>query len=296
MLFVVTKMFLRKKRINGREYYYLVQSTRVGGKVKKRERYVGLQKPSKSEMKRVFWEFDSVKSFLQKKQKVLESITSKHAKDMKRMPQDYRDDFFKQFVTKFTYDTSKIEGSTLSYKDTALLLNEGIAPAHKPSRDIREAENHKKAYELVLGMLKKKIDLRMILDLHRQLKQGVSEDAGNLRAGQVRVGNLIPINHSMIKQELTLLISWLIKNQNIHPMEKAGLFHCSFERIHPFFDGNGRIGRLLLNMILMQTGYPPLNIQHKNRRRYYTALQRADNGNYLYMIKYLVYELEEMYL
>src|SRR3989338_5360914 len=135
MLFVVTKMFLRKKRINGREYYYLVQSTRVGGK----------------EKKRVFWEFDSVKSFLQKKQKVLESITSKHAKDMKRMPQDYRDDFFKQFVTKFTYDTSKIEGGTLSYKDTALLLNEGIAPAHKPSRDIREAENHKKAYELVLG-------------------------------------------------------------------------------------------------------------------------------------------------
>jgi len=167
MLFVVTKMFLRKKRINGREYYYLVQSARVGDKVKKRERYVGLQKPSKSEMKRVSWEFDSVKSFLQKKQKVLESITSKHAKDMKRMPQDYRDDFFKQFVTKFTYDTSKIEGSTLSYKDTALLLNEGIAPAHKPSRDIREAENHKKAYELILGMLKKKIDVHRMAEANR---------------------------------------------------------------------------------------------------------------------------------
>jgi Fic family protein len=97
----------------------------------------------------------------------------------------------------------------------------------------------------------------------------------------------------LIEQEIKNLISWNRKNQHLHPIERACVFHAIFERVHPFFDGNGRVGRLLLNFILMQVGYPPLIIQNKNRRRYYASLRKADAGNMLPLIKYAVAEMEE---
>jgi len=82
------------------------------------------------------------------------------------------------------------------------------------------------------------------------------------------------------------------KNKKLHSLELATIFHCDFERIHLFFDGNGRIGRLLLNFILLKNNFPIIIIQNKNKRRYYNSLRRADNGNYLYMVKYLFSELK----
>ena len=285
-------VFVRKKKIKGNEYYYIVISTRKDGKWKKIERYIGINPPSKKDLNEYAKEFDSVREFILSKKEILEKITQNCLKKLKAGKKDELKNLEEEIITRFTYDTSRIEGSSLSYKDTKMLLQDGISPKEKPLRDIKETENHKKAYLYMKGNINDDITKKFILELHRLLKHDVAEDAGKFRDAQVYVGSLIPVKASMIEAEIDNLISWYRKNSALHPLELASVFHCNFERLHPFFDGNGRVGRLLLNFILLKNNYPLIIIQNKNKRRYYNALRRADNGNYLYMIKYLFSELE----
>ena len=231
--------------------------------------------------------------FLFSKKEAIDRIKKDYLTKLKKGKKDELKNIEDEIITKFTYDTGRIEGSSLTYKDTKMLLQEGISPKEKPLRDIKEAENHKNAFLYMKKNLKKDINKKFILELHELLKKDVSEDAGKFRDAQVYVGDLIPIKASMIERELYNLISWYRENKRLHPLELGVAFHCVFEKIHPFFDGNGRIGRLLLNFILLKNNYPVVIIQNKNKRRYYNALRRADDGNYLYMIKYLFSELEK---
>ena len=291
---VVTNLvFVRKKKIKGKHYYFLVYSTKKDGKTKKFERYVGINLPSEKEVKKMMQEFDAIKLFLAAKKDGLENIKDKYQKKLGSATQDQLRNLEEETITKFTYDTNRIEGSTLTFKDTKLLLQEGISPREKPIRDIKEAENHKKAFFFVKQNLQKDLTKEFILTLHKILKKDVTEDAGIFRDAQVRVGDLISVKADMIGIEIGNLLRWYKKHKSLHPLELAAIFHRIFERIHPFFDGNGRIGRLLLNFTLMRHKYPLIIIQNKNKRRYYNALRQADNGNYLYMVKYLVSELEQ---
>jgi|SRR3989339_1789579 len=287
-------MFVRKKKIKGREYYYIVRSIRTGkNKWEKIERYIGINPPSKGDLKKFEGEFDKTKEFLLAKEKDLKRIKRLYAEKLKKGTKDELANLEEEIIIKFTYDTNRLEGSSLTYKDTKTLLQEGISPREKPLRDIKEAENHKKAFLYMKGCLSKEVTKEFMLDLHKLLKENVTEDAGRFRDARVSVGNLIPVRAEMIETELDNLLAWYEKNKKLHPLELASLFHSVFERIHPFFDGNGRVGRLLLNFILLKNGYLVVIIQNKNKRRYYAALRHADNGNYLYMIKYLFSELEK---
>src|SRR3989344_1726580 len=288
-------VFVRKKRIAGKEYYYAVKSTRISqNKWKKIEHYVGINPPSKKDLEAYEKEFNSIKDFLSSKKEALEKIKRIYAKKTKNATKDELLKLEDDIVTKFTYDTNRIEGSTLSYKDTKMLLQEGITPKEKPIRDIKEAENHKMAFIYMKNNISKDINGNFILELHGMLKKNVTEDAGKFRNAQVRVGDLMPVKADMVNTEIGNLIGWYNKNKKkLHPLELSSIFHSIFERIHPFFDGNGRVGRLLLNFILLKNSYPIVIVQNKNKRRYYNALKHADNGNYLYIIKYLFAELEK---
>ena len=290
-------VFIRKKKINNKEYYYLVHSTRIGtNKWKKIERYIGINHPSPKEIKKIQFEFDTITLFFDKHKRELEQIQKSYQKRMKKASVDARSALEEELIIQFTYDTSRIEGSTLSYKDTKNLLREGITPKDKPLRDIKETENHKKAFISMKENLAHSITTDFILKLHAILKRNVTEDAGCFRDAQVLVGDLIPIKSDKIEIELNNLLKWYKEEEaQLHPLELAATFHCIFERIHPFFDGNGRIGRLLLNFILLREKYPLIIIQNKNKQRYYAALHHADNGNYLYIIKYLFSELKRQY-
>ncbi|MBI5002285.1 Fic family protein [Candidatus Woesearchaeota archaeon] len=288
-------MFVRKKNVNGREYYYLVESTRIAdNKWKKIERYIGLNPPSAKDVTAFGKEFNKVALFFAQNNKTLDEIQTKYQNKIKQAATDELYQLENEIITQFTYDTNRIEGSTLSYKDTKMLLEEGISPKEKPIRDIKEAENHKQAFLYMKQQLKGDISKEFILELHRLLKNTVTEDAGKFRTGQVRVGTLIPISAKLLETELDNLLDWYHNNKNnLHPLETASEFHSVFERLHPFFDGNGRVGRLLLNYILLKNKYPLLIVQNKNKRRYYTALKKADDGNILPMLKYLLFELQE---
>ena len=287
-------MFIRKKKVNGKYYYYAVKSTRIDGKVKKYERYIGLNPVPKKELKKYEKEFGQIKIFLANNKDNLDKIKNKYSEKINNASKDELANIEENIITKFTYDTNRIEGSSLSFKDTKMLLQEGISPKEKPIRDIKEAENHKRAYLFIKEYISKDITKGFILQLHKILKENITEDAGSFRDAQVRVGNLIPVNAKLVKTEIENLISWYNKNKKtLHALELATIFHCIFERIHPFFDGNGRVGRLLLNFILLKRKYPTVIVQNKNKRRYYAALQKADNGNYYYMLRYLFSEMEK---
>lgn len=288
---VANLVFVRKKVIKGKEYYYIVFSTRKNGKIKKFERYLGINPPQEKDLKKYSKEFDSIKEFLTSKKSSLDEIKREYLERKRKGTKDELAKIEENILIKFTYDSSRIEGLSLTYKDTRMLLTERISPKEKPIRDIKETENLKNAYLYMKQNLSEDISNSLILKLHKILKNDVTQDAGKFRDGQVRVADLIPINHKMVKLEVNNLISWYKKNKNLHPLEIGAIFHCNFERIHPFFDGNGRVGRLLLNFILLKNKYPVIIIQNKNKRRYYNALRRADDGNYLYMIKYLFSEL-----
>ena len=284
-------VFVRKKKIKGKEYYYIVSSTRINGVLKKVERYVGINPPLEKDLERYAEEFDSIKQFLLSKKKILDGIKQAYQNKLNTGKKDELRNIEEEIITKFTYDTSRIEGSSLTYKDTKMLLQQGISPKEKPIRDIKETENNKTAF-LYMKDFKQDITKNFMLQLHQMLKKDLTEDVGQFRNANVYVGDLVPIKASMLEQELNNLISWYRKNKKLHPLELAAVFHCIFERLHPFFDGNGRIGRLLLNFILLRNKYPVVIIQNKNKRRYYNALRRADAGNYLYIIKYLFSEME----
>jgi len=284
-------MFIRKKKISGREYYYVVHSTRIGSKVKKIEHYIGLNKPDGKELDKFRKEFDTIKFYLLTNKKKLEKLKKNYQNFLNTATKDAIRKYEENAVIQFTYDSNRIEGSSMTLKDTKALLLNGITPGEKPLRDIKETENHQKAF-FYMKNYKDDIKTDLILELHNILKTGVTQDAGMFRDRGVVVGNLVPVKADMIKIEIKNLFEWYMNNKHLHPIELAAVFHCIFERIHPFFDGNGRVGRLLLNHILMHSGFPLVIIQNKNRRRYYNALRRADDGNYLYMIKLIVAELE----
>ncbi|MFH1071897.1 MAG: Fic family protein [Nanoarchaeota archaeon] len=285
-------VFVRKKRIKGRQYYYLVATTRQGKISRKIERYLGLHPPSQKDLSRYAQEYDRIKEFLSQKEKDLREIKEAYTHRLRNASADDKRRLETDLITRFTYNTNRIEGSTLTFKDTKMLLEEEISPREKPIRDVNEAENHKKAFLHMKECLDKPITREFILEMHRILKENVSEDAGSFRTAQVTVGRIVPVRHDMIEQEIQNLITWHKKNKSMHPVELACTFHALFERIHPFFDGNGRVGRLLLNFILMRAGFPCMVIQNKNRIRYYRSLWHADRGNYLPLVKYICAEIE----
>ncbi len=173
----------------------------------------------------------------------------------------------------YTYNSNAIEGNTLTLDETALVLKEGITIGEKPLKDHLEAIGHRDAFYYVEELVKDKIPISesVIRNIHALVLMNNRENRGIYRKVPVRVGSEylppqpweVPIKMEQLVKEYNS--DWT----NLHIIEKNALFHLSFESIHPFIDGNGRTGRLLLNLELMKNGYPVINIKFADRRRYY---------------------------
>ena len=266
---------IKKKNINSNTYFYLEHSFRKNGKVHKEEKYLGTTLPKnidqvKEGFLREFYQetwfirFDTIKEqFIKEKRNILPSIEKKETE---------------QFATAFTYNTNRIEGSTITLRETADLLERGISPSRRPLEDIKETESHNVVfYDTV--KYNKEITLSTILYWHKQLFQCTKPDvAGKIRQHQVGIsGNKF---HPPYPIELDFLLrdffGWYNQNKKkIHPVHLAGLVHLKFVTIHPFGDGNGRISQLLMNYVLNKNGYPMLIIPYSQRMSYYTALERS---------------------
>jgi len=241
--------------------------------VEKKERYLGKELPKDIEkIKR-----DFIAEFSGDLHEQLNLIKNNYAKEQKTLPPSAKEKELETFSIKFTYDTQRIEGSILTLKETANLLEHGITPAQKPLRDVKETEAHSALFFEVLK--EKGLSLSVVMHWHKRLFQQTKPDiAGQIRRHQVAIARskFVPPLGVEVYPLLRELFIWYRKtNKTMQPVELAALVHLKFVTIHPFGDGNGRISRLMANFVLHKAGYPLLNIPYVRRGSYYTALERS---------------------
>lgn len=180
-----------------------------------------------------------------------------------------------EFMVEFTYNSNAIEGNTLTLKETAMVL-EGMTIDQKPMKDHLEAVGHRDAFMYVQEIATKGIDLTesVIKNIHSLVLMNKPQDKGIYRSIPVRIMGAYaePVQPYLIEPKMTeLLVRNKEREQTMHVIERVARFHLEFEGIHPFIDGNGRTGRLLLNFDLIRNGYPPINVKFTDRKRYYDA-------------------------
>lgn len=186
----------------------------------------------------------------------------------------------------WTYNSNSIEGNTLSLRETQMVIQEGITIKGKSLREHFETHNHDKAIDYLYQIVNDNYVLRSIdiLSIHNLVLRSIEEDfAGRIRNGGVRISgaNFTPPNANKVSALLDELISFVQTNPlDLNAIELATVFHHKFVWIHPFFDGNGRTVRLAMNLLLMRCGFPPAIILKNDRKKYYEALNQANNGNY----------------
>lgn len=186
----------------------------------------------------------------------------------------------------WTYNSNSIEGNTLSLRETQMVIQEGITIKGKSLREHFETHNHDKAIDYLYSIVNDKYILRSIdiLELHRLVLRSIEDDfAGRIRNGGVRISgaNFTPPNASKVSNLLDDLIHFVNTNPlSLNTIELATVFHHKLVWIHPFFDGNGRTVRLAMNLLLMRCGFPPAIILKNDRKKYYEALNQANNGSY----------------
>ncbi len=187
-----------------------------------------------------------------------------------------------EFMIDYTYNSNAIEGSTLTLEETALVLKEGVTVGGKPLKHHLEAIGHRDAYYYVEDLVKNKtaVSERVIKDIHALVLMDRQTDKGVYRSVPVRVGAFYPCQpyEVPIKME-QLMEDYNDELQALHVVERAAVFHLRFETIHPFIDGNGRVGRLLLNLELMKAGLPPVNVKFTDRARYYSCFSRYNEND-----------------
>ena len=180
-----------------------------------------------------------------------------------------------EFMIDFTYNSNAIEGNTLTLKETALAL-EGMTIDQKPLKDHLEAVGHRDAFLYVQDVAKQELPLSetVIKNIHALVLMNRPDDKGVYRRIPVRIMGAYtePVQPYMIEPKMTELLSANEERKSkMTDIERIALFHLEFEGIHPFIDGNGRTGRLILNLDLIRNGYPPINVKFTDRKRYYDA-------------------------
>ena len=178
-----------------------------------------------------------------------------------------------EFTVEYTYNSNAIEGNTLTLRETDLVLR-GLTVEQKPLKDHMEAVGHKEAFDYVRELVKEKAPLTesIIKQIHYLVLADKKDDRGVYRRVPVRImgAHTEPVQPYLIEPKMEQLLLDLAASGE-HIITKLARFHIEFEGIHPFIDGNGRTGRLLVNLELMKAGYPPIDIKFTDRVAYYNA-------------------------
>jgi Fic family protein len=272
---------IKKKKKENHIYYYLRHSIRKGPrKIETTEKYLGVRVPRNIEQ--IKQEF--LKGIHKKKwYPLFDQIKSRYSADIRLMPPSSREKELKTFATKFIYHTQKIEGSKLTLRETANLLDRGLTPKEKPLEDIVEAKAHDNLFFEIMGdekyYNKKDLSYYTMLEWHRKLFHLSKPDiAGLIRKHQTAISGskFVPPLPVEVYPLLREFFRWYGKNKSkIHPVELSALVHLKIVTVHPFADGNGRISRLMMNFVLRKKGYPLVNIPYEGRNSYYSALERS---------------------
>ena len=323
-------VYIYKKTIGNNSYYYLRASVRENSKtITKDIAYLGddinkvkkkiQELPAKytKEIRKAYRTInrfieanhylDKIKSMKIKKnnyltREILENIEACRLhwnKVFLKSDEKTKQEIFMNFLIEFAFNTTSIEGNTIKLAEARKLLTENLTPKNKTLREIYDLKNTQKVFFDFINNPEKKLNHELICKTHDELLKGIDERKG-YRKQDVRVFkmNFKSTPAPYVLADMNLLIKWYNQNQNkLHPLVLAGLFHHKFEKIHPFMDGNGRTGRMLMNHILMSMGYPLLVIKSRQRQDYIRKLNKADNNteNYKELVEFMAKEMTESY-
>lgn len=184
-----------------------------------------------------------------------------------------------KLALEWTYHSNGIEGNTLTLRETKVVL-EGITVGGRSIKEHLEARNHADAITFLDEIISQNepVDQWQIKNLHGLVLKGIDDsEAGRYRSENVVISgaSTTPPGFLHLNDEMTALIDWHSQSASLHPVRRAAELHTRFVEIHPFIDGNGRTGRLLMNFDLMKSGYPPAILLKEDRLRYYDALDEA---------------------
>jgi Fic family protein len=198
----------------------------------------------------------------------------------------------------WTYNSNSIEGNSLTLQETKVVLQDGMTVKGKSMREHFEATNHHHAIAFLQEAVSPSYLLteKDILHIHSLVLQNIEKDfAGRYRNGGVRIvgANFVPPNALKVPKQMEALVDWVGSNPlQLNIVALASVFHHRFVHIHPFFDGNGRTVRLLMNVLLMKEGYPPAIILKNDRKKYYQSLNQANQGDYSKLLLLVAQALE----
>ena len=186
-----------------------------------------------------------------------------------------------EFIIEYTYNSNAIEGNTLTLRETDLVLR-GLTIDQKPLKDHMEAVGHKEAFDFVSELVKDNVPIseNIIKQIHYLVLADKKEDRGVYRRVPVRImgAQHEPVQPYLIGPKMEQLLYDFAASTE-HIVTKLARFHIEFEGIHPFIDGNGRTGRLLVNLELMKAGFPPIDIKFTDRITYYNAFDEYHAKN-----------------
>lgn len=306
-------MFIEKRKSGKKTKYYLVHSFRVGEKVEKIRRFMGsnLSKKELDKLRPIIEEqllnrIEVYKAIKDPFITVLSTHEVELIKDLEKKEKfkifHLSEEEWRDFAESFTYNTNAIEGSQITESEVTEIIEEDEWP-NKSKEDIAETYGLMEAVEYTRNT-KKHISIDLIKKLHELTFKNSKSFAGKLRAKGQEVavvdgmGNVIHQGapSEKVSSLLKELIVWYKKNREKYPpLVLAAVVHNQFENIHPFADGNGRVGRLLLNNILIKNGLPPLNIEFTKRGEYYESLREYEfNHNLRPTIELLLKEYKVM--
>ena len=269
------------KVITRKNLYYLGHSFRKSGKPTYREIYLGKTIPKNIEnIKNEFLR----KCMEEELFKKLNKIQNNFKKEWKTLPESIKRKNIIELSVNFTYNSNAIEGSTITIDETEDIIKNQISP-NKPISEVKKTINHSKTFLKAIN--EKNITIKIINKWHKNIFSETKKDiAGKIRTYLVKVGNYLAPDWQDVTKLLKEFFKWYDNNeQTMHPIELAARAHYKFEKIHPFGDGNGRIGRLIIANILWQKKYPILTIDYKKRKSYYKALTKEENKFLQYFIR-----------
>ncbi len=274
----------------GQLHYYLVYSYREQGRTKHRELYLGPKGPPPNELDEIKDHF--VSSIIEERWlPSIQAIQVAYANRLNSSPPMASAEEMRAFGIRFTHNTNRIEGSSLNFTNVADILEHKMTPRNKPVDDVIEARAHMTLYEMMV-QCHQEVTLNLMTQWHLLLFQNTKPDiAGKIRQRPIRIAgskHVPPASEIEVKLALDDLLKWCqAKKGSFHPTMVAATVHFRVASIHPFYDGNGRMSRLLMNYILHRNGLPMFDIDYRIRLGYYHALERSNlNDNALHFLQW----------
>jgi len=210
----------------------------------------------------------------------IESIRLHFNSNFLKKNQETQRETYKNFLIDFAFNTTSLEGNTITLSEAGKLLKENLTPKNRTPREIFDLQNTEKVFFQILEG-RKEIGQDAIVTIHDELMANIDVRKG-YRTHDIRVfkSRFEATPFPYVATDVNLLLRWYNEHEkNLHPLALASIVHHKFEKVHPFSDGNGRTGRILLCSILLGKGYPPVIIRKSKRADYLEALSKADKAD-----------------